>query len=142
MVTWVMAGMPRSRICFSNMQALVIDQSQRWLAIIAIAAILPIATFAAMSFVNQLPEFFNSCFTWGMVNGGTLTVSPAGPCTAAGGSSETIPQAILTLILIPGGILLASSMGVIGVFRSRQILMLASSMILFLESIPFVFDGL
>lgn len=59
----------------------------------------------------------------------------------ATGTSETIPQAMLRLTLIQGGILLAFCLGILGVVRSRPPFLMAASAILFLESFPFVFDG-
>jgi hypothetical protein len=49
---------------------------------------------------------------------------------------------VLRLVLIQGGILFAIGLGVVGFLRSHARLMMISSIILLLESIPFVFDGL
>jgi hypothetical protein len=114
----------------------------RALVLVALVASLPIASWAFVSVTSSLPDFFNPCFTWGMGSGGIVIVSPTGPCQSAGGSSETVLQAILRMILIQGGILLASTFGVIGVFRLRKSMILTASLILILESAPFVFDGL
>ena len=102
----------------------------------------PIAVIAVISLIIQVPDFFNPCLKWGMSSGGSISVSSAGPCLTAGGSSETIRQAILRLALIQGGILTAIGLGLIGVLRSRSAPLIVGSVILFLESIPLVFDGL
>ena len=118
------------------------SRSPRRLTALALVALLPVVSFAVISLASELPQFFNPCFTWGMANGGTVEVSAAGPCTSSGGSSETIPQAIMRLALIQGGIILASLFGVAGIIRSGRNLILPAAIILFLESAPFVFDGL
>lgn len=112
------------------------------LLVLAIAVTLPIVVFAVVSLASQLPDFFNPCMKWGISSESTLIVSQAGPCTIASGTSETIPQAMLRLTLIQGGILFAFCLGILGVVRSRPTFLMAASAILFLESVPFVFDGL
>ena len=119
---------------------LAINQARR-LVLVALVATLPIASLAVVSVANRLPDFFNPCFTWGMGSGGVVIVSPNGPCSSAGGTSDTVPQAILTMILVQGGILLAAAFGVIGVFRTSKSVIKTASVLLFLESAPFVFDG-
>jgi len=110
--------------------------------IIALAVALPIVAFSAVSLASQLPAFFDPCMSWGVSSGTPMIASPAGPCTTSGATSETIPQAILALSLIQGGILFAFGLGAVGAARYRPTLLKAASAILFLESIPFVFDGL
>jgi hypothetical protein len=118
------------------------DSSKFFLILLVLVATLPIAVFAVVSLVSQLPDFFNPCLKWGMASGGSISVSSAGPCSTAGGISETIPQAVLRLALIQGGILIAIGLGMVGFLRSRSPLLIAGSVILFAESVPFVFDGL
>src|SRR5712692_1487849 len=116
--------------------------SQRNLGVIlALVAILPIGIPAITSFAGDVVDLVNPCFTWGAVSGGSITVSSGGPCSSAGGTSETIPQMLAQLAIIQGGILLGAGLGVLGVFGSRPILLVISSSILFLESIPLVFGG-
>src|SRR5215470_9161019 len=102
----------------------------------------PIGLIALISLVGQVPDFFNPCLKWGMSSGGSISVSSVGPCSAAGGTSETIPQAIARLTLVQGGILTAIGVGLAGFLRSRPALLTAGSSILFLESVALVFDGL
>lgn len=117
-----------------------LSQSKQFV-ILALAAILPIGILAVTSFAGDVVNLINPCFTWGSVNGGSITVSSGGPCSSAGATSETIPQMLARLAIIQGGILLGAALGVLGVFRSRPILLIISPSILFLESIPLVFGG-
>jgi hypothetical protein len=109
--------------------------------ILALAVILPIGILVVTSFAGDLANLVNPCFTWGAVSGGSITVSPGGPCSSAGATSETIPQMLAQLAIIQGGILLGAALGVLGVFGRRPILLVMSSSILFLESVPLVFGG-
>jgi hypothetical protein len=118
------------------------DSSKLLLTLLALIVTLPVAIFAVASLVSQLPDFFNPCLTWGMPNPGTISVSSAGPCSTAGGISETIPQAVLRLALVQGGILIAIGLGMVGFLRSRSKLLTAGSVILCAESVLFVVDGL
>ena len=109
--------------------------------ILALAAILPITMLAVTSIAGDVVDLVNPCFTWGAVSGGSITVSTGGPCSSAGATSETIPQTLERLVIIQGGILLGAGLGLLGVFGSRPILLVISSAILFLESIPLVLGG-
>jgi|SRR5439155_396663 len=115
--------------------------SQRKFVILALAAILPIGILAVTSIVGDVVDLVNPCFTWGAVNGGSITVSTGGPCSSAGATSETIPEMVARLAIIQGGILLGAGLGVLGISGSHPILLVMSSSILFLESIPLVFGG-
>ena len=109
--------------------------------ILALAAILPITMLAVTSIAGDVVDLVNPCFTWGAVSGGSITVSTGGPCSSAGATSETIPRTLERLVIIQGGILLGAGLGLLGVFGSRPILLVMSSSILFLESIPLIFGG-
>ena len=118
------------------------DSSKRTLTLLALIMTLPIGVFAAASLASQLPDFFNPCLTWGMPNGGSISVSPGGPCPAAGGTSETMSQAAMRLVLVQGGILTAVGLGIVGFLLTRPSLLIGGSVILFAESVPLVLDGL
>ena len=109
--------------------------------ILALLAILSIGVLVVTSIASDVVDLVNPCFTWGAVSGGSITVSTGGPCSSAGATSETIPQTLERLVIIQGGILLGAGLGLLGVFGSRPILLVISSSILFLESIPLVFGG-
>src|SRR2546428_3352367 len=109
--------------------------------ILALAAILPITMLAVTSIAGDVIGLVNPCFAWGVVSGASRTVSSGGPCSSAGATSETIPQMLERLAIIQGGILLGAGLGLLGVFGSRPILLVMSSSILFLESIPLIFGG-
>ena len=109
--------------------------------ILALAAILPITMLAVTSIAGDVVNLVNPCFAWGAVSGGSITVSTGGPCSSAGATSETIPQTLERLVIIQGGVLLGAGLGLLGVFGSRPILLVMSSSILFLESIPLIFGG-
>lgn len=117
-------------------------QSQRkQFVILGLAVVLPIGILVVTSFAGDVANLLNPCFTWSAVSGGSITVSASGPCSSAGGTSQTIPEMLAQLAIIQGGIFVGSALGMLGVLGSRPILLVISSSILFLESIPLVFGG-
>jgi DNA-binding HxlR family transcriptional regulator len=115
----------------------------RLISLLPLLLIAPIGLISVVSLILQVQLFFNPCITWGMASGGSISVSSGSPCSMlSGGMSETIPQAVLQLALIQGGILFALGLGVVGFFRAHPRLVIVGSLILILESIPFVVDGL
>ncbi len=114
----------------------------RLISTLPLLLIAPIAMIAAISLVLQVPDFFNPCLRWGIASGGSISVSAGSLCSMAGGTSETMLQAVLRLILVQGGILLAIGIGAVGFLLTHPRLVIAGSVILILESIPLVLDGL
>jgi len=114
---------------------------RKLLALLALAAIVPIGTLLASSVAADVFDLLNPCFAWGASSGVVLTVSSGGPCTAAGATSETIPQMLIRNALVQGGILLGGALGVLGVLRGHLIYLWIGSGILFLESVPLVLGG-
>ncbi|HEV2226151.1 MAG TPA: hypothetical protein VGR56_05025, partial [Nitrososphaerales archaeon] len=81
--------------------------------ILALAAILPIGVLVVTSFEGDVVNLTNPCFTWGAASGSSITVSPGGPCSSAGATSQTIPQMLAMLAIIQGGILIGAAIGVL-----------------------------
>ena len=70
---------------------------------------------AMISLANEVGDFFNPYLSWGAGYGGTSAVVPGGPCsTGAGATSETMPQAVLRLLMVQGGMQIATGLAVIG----------------------------
>jgi hypothetical protein len=117
--------------------------SQRWVFVcVAILAITPIATIMGVLIAGQLRELVNPCMSWGQANGGSITVSPGGPCSSASATTDTMTEFLMNLVLIPGGILFGALLGVAGVLGKSQALLISSFVILSLESPFLMFDGL
>ena len=111
------------------------------LFLISVGVITPIAILVAIGLGNTILDLVNPCFSWGNVGGGSVAVSTSGPCTSAGGSSETIAQTIFGFAFIGGGILTGAILGIIGVMKGRATLLIIGSVILFAESAPLIFGG-
>ncbi len=109
--------------------------------LLAVGVILPIMIFVIASLRGTILELANPCFTWGNTYGGSATISPTGPCTSAGASSETIPQVLLGLTLIQAGIIVGALLGILGVYSARPTFLMIGSAILFVESVPLIFGG-
>lgn len=116
--------------------------NRRSILALTILAFLPIIAVTFSFMLQDLSSFSDPCVHWG-VGGGTVSVTPVGPCPGGITSvSETIPEAITRMSLIQGGILFALILATVGIVASRRKLLVVSATILALESIPFVFDGL
>jgi hypothetical protein len=112
------------------------------LVCIAILVITPSATTMGSFIVGDLHDLMNPCMIWGQTYGGSVTVSAGGPCSVGSAMSDTMVGFLLKMILIPGGILFAALLGVVGVLGNSQKLLTSSFVILSLESPLFGFDGL
>src|ERR1022692_797574 len=109
------------------------------IGVLAVVIIAPIVVFAAWTALLEVGDLFNPCLTWGIGNVGVGTLNPVatGPCTiSAGGTSETISQAVTMLVLIQGSILTASILGVFGIIRALPRVVSFAGIILFVESVP------
>ena len=129
--------------------------------ILAFVASVPIAFVAFVSLIQWIPRFSDPCFEWGTARRGDLSthnvrkgqlgsaVLPPGglpirqaqnPCAnRISATSETRAQAAKRLIIVPGGLLVASALGLFGVLRSIPLLTAIGSAILVLESIAAIF---
>jgi hypothetical protein len=115
------------------------------ICILALLVIAPIVTFALWSALIEVADFFNPCLTWGVGSSGSVTLNPglARLCSnSAGEVSQTIADAVTGLILIQGGILSAAILGAFGVIRAHPRLASLAAVILFIESVPLMLDGL
>jgi hypothetical protein len=101
---------------------------------IAVIAVLPPIALAAWSFSQTLPQFSDPCVQWGASQPASMTVPPNGPCRSITGTSETKRQAVIRLLLFPGGILLGSLLGLSGTLARRAYITMAGAGVLLLES--------
>jgi len=120
-----------------------LEQMKNSLVLSGLALVsLPIGALAVLTMANQVFEFFNPCTVWG-ASGGSVTVSSVGSCSGAMQMTSETPLAVLVRLgLIQGGILFALAVGTLGTSKHMPRLMVASAVILFVESVPLIFDGL
>ncbi len=114
--------------------------SRRFLAFLSVVVVLPVVVFAARAVEFNLTALINPCMGYG-AGSGTITIVQGGRCSVGVSSSEPV-QGLVTTILIPGGMLIGSALGVLGTLRDRSTILAASFVILALESVPLGFDGL
>jgi hypothetical protein len=69
-----------------------------------------------------------------------MHISPESPCRSVGGTSETKLYAVVRLLLVHGGILIASVLGIMGAFIRRPVLLVLGAGLMFLESVPLIFS--
>ncbi|MGI0085036.1 MAG: hypothetical protein ACREBQ_08145, partial [Nitrososphaerales archaeon] len=94
--------------------------------IASLVAILPAAVFGVVTLVYAIPIFFNHCVSFGSY-GETTIVTPVsvalGGCSSFTRISETVPQAVMGLVLIQGSVLVAAILGIAGIVYSRRVLL-------------------
>ncbi len=108
--------------------------------VIALLAALPLVLLVAWSLPRTLSRFFDPCFRWGVSQPATVHISPESPCRSVGGTSETKLHAVVRLLFVHGGILLAIVLGLLGAFISRPFLSVLGAGLIFLESVPLIFS--
>src|SRR5271157_5753168 len=108
--------------------------------LVAIVASLPPIALAVIIVVNTVPQFSNPCFEWASPSAISHTTGPDDPCAAAGrgGTSETKLQALMRLLIIPGGVMVASVLAIWGVLGHRSGLVVLGAVLMFFESLPWL----
>jgi hypothetical protein len=108
---------------------------------LAVVVSLPLGLVAVRAVAITAGQFFDPCFQWG--NGGNSfsgTIRPGDPCRAQSGTSETKTQAVVRMLIVPGGILAGLALGILGVARGRAGPAVAGAVVVFLESAPLMFS--
>lgn len=106
--------------------------------LIALVATLPLILFTAWSSSRTLSRFSDPCYQWGLSQPITGVISPDSPCQSFQGTSETKLHAAVLLILVPGGILVASVLAILGAALGRPLLAVLGAGLMFLESVPLI----
>src|SRR5713226_10434406 len=106
---------------------------------LSLLVILPVLMLAVNAIAFNLSTLLDSCQGWG-AGGGAISRLPAGGCTTTASQSEMLPVILLTTV-VPGGMILGSVMGVLGILRTRPWFLILSFVILALESPFLLFEG-
>lgn len=116
------------------------DKSKNRFLIFAALVMLPIGVILAISLGKDISNLVNPCFRWGATMNSVVSQA-SGSCSSASADTETIPQMLSSLILIQGGILVGAITGLFGVAKTSPTILIVSSTILILESVPLIFGG-
>jgi hypothetical protein len=115
--------------------------------LIAVLVSLPLGLVAIRAIVMEVRDLSDPCLHWGESSdwgsGVILSSSarPAGPCAAHfSGTSETKAGAIIRTLLVPGGILAAITLGVLGAARWRPGLVGIGAGLMLVEAVPLIFS--
>lgn len=114
--------------------------------LLAMLVSLPMGLVAARAVAYDLHEFADPCLQWGVGSNGSVTlgsvsVRPNDPCARRiSQTSETRTRALITVLIVPGGIIVAIGLGLVGAASSRPTLMLVGACLMFLEAFPLVFS--
>ena len=107
--------------------------------LLALIGIIPVIVFAFWTTAGAVQVMMDPCASWGQRTGMTSNIEPGAPCIEHGrGISQTRTQAVIGLITIQGGLLFASCVGLIGVYRSFSRLTLLASAMLVFRSVPLI----
>jgi len=100
---------------------------------IAVSIAVPLMTLAVWSTGRTIREFSDPCVYWG-ASQPAPTLAPGGPCPSVRVNGETKARAVGRLIVINGGILVASLLGVLGAWLARPSLLVAGAGLILMES--------
>ena len=109
---------------------------------IALVAALPPVLLVMPPLSRTLRHLSDPCVQWGVSFSGsvTLAVPPGRPCRAIESTSETRAQAVVRIILVHGGILIASALGLLGAWFARPFISVIAAGLMLLESVPLMFS--
>lgn len=107
---------------------------------VTILAALPLAVLTIRAITMDVRGMLDACTQWGAGNSGPFYHSLDDPCRQRTFMSETRRHAAVRLALVPGMILLASTIGIWGVLRSRWKLSLVGGSLMMLEAVPLGFS--
>lgn len=124
----------------SNTQTLKSSRQKMFFAL-AILTILPIGAVAIETAMTNVLALVNPCSIFGAASG-EATASLGGGCSSVVSTSETGLQVMLTTVVVQGGIVVGALLGVLGILRARPKFLVAGFILLSLESVPLLFDGL
>ncbi len=115
--------------------------------LLAVLASLPLGLVAVSAVVQEVRDLWDPCLHWGQSSDwGYGTIAPfsarsSDPCaTHVSGTSQTRAGAIMRTLLVPGGILAAIALGVLGATRSRQRLVVTGACLMLVEAVPLIFS--
>ena len=99
----------------------------------------PLIAITMWSIGRTVKELSNPCIAWGQSTPFRATIGPHDPCRERGGTTGSKAGAALLAALVPGGVLAAAILAVVGAASSRPRLMLVASVAMLLET-PFAFS--
>jgi hypothetical protein len=112
-----------------------------WTILLTVLVVLPAGYFTVWSISDTLGELLDPCLHWGMGSSVSydLPAYPRSddPCGGSfRGTSETKVRAVITAMLVPGLLLMACILALIGAAISRPGLLVVAACVMFLEALP------
>jgi len=115
--------------------------------LVAVLASLPIGLIAMRAIVMEVRELSDPCVQWGQGSDwgygriAPLSARSSDPCsTRVSGTSETKQGSIIRALLVPGGILAAIALGILGAARSQQRVAGIGAVLMLVEAVPLIFS--
>lgn len=115
--------------------------------LLALLASLPLSLVAIRAVILEVRDLRDPCLRWGESSDwGFGTIAPSSarsgdPCaTRISGTSQTKAGSVVRVLLVPGGILAAAALGILGAACSRRALAVTAACLMFVEVIPLIFS--
>ncbi len=112
--------------------------------LLVVLSAVPMVLIATRAISYNRSRVSDPCLQWGqstVVTDATVPQSPGDPCHGSVSiTSETKVQAKAFVLLISGGVLVASSLALLGAGIRRPLLIVAGACVMFLEAVPMVWS--
>jgi hypothetical protein len=95
----------------------------------------PIAGIALWSISHTATEVLDSCVHWDSAPGEAISIGPHDPCRAITGHAESKPRALIKAATVPGGMLVATILALVGVVLSRRRLLITAGIGMLAETL-------
>ena len=121
----------------------MVPQSRLVTVLLTIVATSPIAGVAVWSIHRTAVELADPCARWESIARGQMITASIGPndvCRGVTIHSESKRRTAVVAALVPGGMLTAAFLAVVGAVLSRRRILLAGAFGIFAETIPGLFS--
>jgi hypothetical protein len=104
-------------------------RSQLITLLLVVLATAPVAGIAAWSIGRTVVELSDPCATWGNAPDQQvyIRVGPHDPCRERSVNSESKARAVIVAAFVPGGLLVAATLAIMGATLSRRKMMLTAA---------------
>lgn len=95
----------------------------------------PTAGIALWSIAHTVTDLLDSCARWDYAPGEAISVGPHDACRAITAHAESKPRALIKAATVPGGMLVASMLALVGAVLSRRRLLITAGIGMLAETL-------
>jgi hypothetical protein len=110
-------------------------RAQRIVVLLVFATAAPIAAVALWSISHTVIEISDPCASWDYPPGQGLHIGPHDPCREASVQSESKARAVTRAAMVPGGLLAAAILALMGAVLSRRRVLIAAGIGMLAETV-------